>query len=1836
MSKEQLLKDLNAAVKTAKEKLSAFELTDVPSNNYITQFGQKNLGEYLGYVASLKLGEEKIFKEGELEKLAGSADLTKEELENRKLFHYFLFELHRQKAASAAAAENQILAVPSSWPVEKHKGDLSEELVVGNWSAHYSETIGLRSNQEDAFVIGAAKQDGGWEDSTQVPSLLQKQFQEMGVQIRNYCIDRGEGSGSTAIAAHYSTDQKLTIANLGDSRAVLFVRKADGAAFEWIRLTNDQESKDVFERARIEAKGGSVWGNRVNGQLMVGRSFGDVFQEGFNSDSSCNGKMLISYEPDIYQHDIAQILSDYGANSQAFLMTSCDGMYEHGKGNEVTYAKALTDWFSNAEEREKHKNNMAEYLRDYAISLSSRDNVTVCISDITEAPQQSVVTAVFDGHAKSRVSAIAAEAFAQNVLQDRSAAVVHHADNSEEIRIIVEGRAAAVGVTESVALAKIQAQTGAKDMWETATPIEIEEVEVLKGGRAADSAEGGSLEKFKSSKDLARFIVERHAKFNFEEQGRFNKAFGLTTENPPSVENYIRAMLKVAPQKNVTDFLAEAASGAKGLQFGNDRSFHGAYHSIITTVYTGMFADFYSKHFAGKFGIPDGGLSEEQRNLAMVMTSAHDIARNTDLMSTDEHNNAFYLALILRDHFKLEQDQAIALASHIAKKDSPGDFAKKSIYSRLTQCADCAAIVRVYGSGGFKEDMLDARKDINEMPSSPEKSAAEADLKLILDFAKAFEDKMGAKEHAGYKVNNTTFDGATRYLRAVAKGISKDPTAGQKAFLGYLDGLSNEPKSEFISLPYKPDPSSQVGVEPYYDFISTSNEDLKKVPVALTGTVTVGWWQIAGGGMNGQMEGHLRDMGGSVFDLANAKLAYEGPKEKDGAENAIGTVQLLDLNTITGFKQDSQVQSILYSASPSLAGSDSATARAKMNAFGKKFRTQLSNQKIPELCLPLYSGGIYSGDHSQENVAEWLMEGWLAAEEESPAMEKVKVYLGHPCLVKAVEKLTKPAPEVKAEKVENSSKPGSSKEGKVPTAEADDAELLKKDAEFLEKILVSKPEDSVTVTAKVNLTKDHELRKKLLFAACKNNRFDLISICVANGSDISEKNDESQSPLDLVDDPLKRRIRFVIEDQEKVKEAKRIFGLAIHQLFDAELKPDKAMIAEKAKRRDAFAQAVLPPDIMRDLAGARVQLDTTEFLNFALDHLLPAENKVRLSSLVKSSKPEVEYKSESIALEPKLDITFSERQEKGGSPVRLSTLLNGFCKSEDMLEQEQPTIGGRKTPATKTLTPSVINRDAEIVMALRRNEKNGKEEAKKITDQVELDNVKFAIEGSEKRQEYEATSFIRHYGEAGGGHYVTYVKESDKKWYCYNDSWRNRVEDGDLKEAMKDAYVVKYTPLGDDPGTYRTPLPESQRSGTANAGNQCWGNGAFTFLLSMTSLTSLHRDLSPEMGGLDLSPNLGPSEKPKPAGVPKEDDPESVSLVSAILECEDGGLNFKSLIELLKTGSDEDRDSANERLLDMEMPSIEKAYANAAKRYLCELVNKFVDDGDTEKTEKIKKILGFEAFFSDEGNKEDVLGIIEQIGEDPSEDALKILGEFSGESSFKKAKPPEFLNLSDLCLEAISKYLDREESGEEEKDIGAVLKLLPHAIRCNEDFLAKATEMCLEYGDEVLTAILLERCPTKAKESHGEDTGGLDGEESDDNPGRDDESEEETPDLGSETEIEIEGMKAKSGGEIKLDLKDSKTGKPSPLVIKANENKFVEVVNKTEGLEVQIKSKEFREELMDYYKKKSSYEVGAGEKAKNIGKDALEVLNIYRAVPSTSVTLTSASPIVVGDLSKTR
>ncbi|XP_038716482.1 probable protein phosphatase 2C 9 isoform X2 [Tripterygium wilfordii] len=134
---------------------------------------------------------------------------------------------------------------------------------------------------------------------------IAKAYERTDEAILSQSADLGRG-GSTAVTAILINGQRLWVANVGDSRAVL---SRGGQA---LQMTVDHEPNT--ERGIIENKGGFVSNlpgdvPRVNGQLAVSRAFGDK-----------SLKTHLRSDPDIQDIDID--------NSVELLILASDGLWK--------------------------------------------------------------------------------------------------------------------------------------------------------------------------------------------------------------------------------------------------------------------------------------------------------------------------------------------------------------------------------------------------------------------------------------------------------------------------------------------------------------------------------------------------------------------------------------------------------------------------------------------------------------------------------------------------------------------------------------------------------------------------------------------------------------------------------------------------------------------------------------------------------------------------------------------------------------------------------------------------------------------------------------------------------------------------------------------------------------------------------------------------------------------------------------------------------------------------------------------------------------------------------------------------------------------------------------------------------------------------------------------------------------------------------------------------------------------------------------------------------------------------------------------------------------------
>uniref|UniRef100_A0A1D1YHK4 protein-serine/threonine phosphatase n=1 Tax=Anthurium amnicola TaxID=1678845 RepID=A0A1D1YHK4_9ARAE len=174
---------------------------------------------------------------------------------------------------------------------------------------------------------------------------ISKAYDKTDKAILSHSSELGRG-GSTAVTAILINGQKLWIANVGDSRAVL----AKGGRV--MQMTIDHEPNT--ERGSIENRGGfvsNVPGDvpRVNGQLAVSRAFGD---KSLKSHLSC--------DPDMRVEDIT--------SDTELLILASDGLWKVVSNEEaVDIARKIKD-----------PQAAAKRLTAEALNRDSRDDIS-CI-----------------------------------------------------------------------------------------------------------------------------------------------------------------------------------------------------------------------------------------------------------------------------------------------------------------------------------------------------------------------------------------------------------------------------------------------------------------------------------------------------------------------------------------------------------------------------------------------------------------------------------------------------------------------------------------------------------------------------------------------------------------------------------------------------------------------------------------------------------------------------------------------------------------------------------------------------------------------------------------------------------------------------------------------------------------------------------------------------------------------------------------------------------------------------------------------------------------------------------------------------------------------------------------------------------------------------------------------------------------------------------------------------------------------------------------------------------------------------------------------------------------
>jgi len=178
---------------------------------------------------------------------------------------------------------------------------------------------------------------------------LKKAFEDTDNQIKEMVGQKGTSSGCTAVVAiitKHPRHRELTVANIGDSRAILCRNN------KAIRLTYEHKASDEAEKQRITSLKGMVIQNKVGGVLSVTRAFGDY---------ELKESGWISNEPHISSISLTE--------DDTFLILACDGLFDVLQDQHVIDAIGP----------ESNPNNAAERLVTQALSKGTTDNVSVVV-----------------------------------------------------------------------------------------------------------------------------------------------------------------------------------------------------------------------------------------------------------------------------------------------------------------------------------------------------------------------------------------------------------------------------------------------------------------------------------------------------------------------------------------------------------------------------------------------------------------------------------------------------------------------------------------------------------------------------------------------------------------------------------------------------------------------------------------------------------------------------------------------------------------------------------------------------------------------------------------------------------------------------------------------------------------------------------------------------------------------------------------------------------------------------------------------------------------------------------------------------------------------------------------------------------------------------------------------------------------------------------------------------------------------------------------------------------------------------------------------------------------
>eukprot|EP01061_Rhynchopus_euleeides_P047807 TRINITY_DN9845_c0_g1_i3.p1 TRINITY_DN9845_c0_g1~~TRINITY_DN9845_c0_g1_i3.p1 ORF type:complete len:455 (+),score=73.70 TRINITY_DN9845_c0_g1_i3:559-1923(+) len=224
-----------------------------------------------------------------------------------------------------------------------------------------------QNDSQSALMIQYVRCPGCVMESTTFPPppqevpLSDDALRRLSLQLDREFLNQRIEDGSTGTYITTKPTQagryQVQVGNVGDSRVIV---GKGGLAFP---MTTDHKPSNEGERRRIEAAGGHVESDRVDGRLAVSRAYGDAeYKQGSNTNELTHKVIAV---PEITHVECGK---------EDFIFLSCDGVYERNFSSEEVI-RFINDCLATTSDL----GVVCSMVCDEALERGSKDNISAMI-----------------------------------------------------------------------------------------------------------------------------------------------------------------------------------------------------------------------------------------------------------------------------------------------------------------------------------------------------------------------------------------------------------------------------------------------------------------------------------------------------------------------------------------------------------------------------------------------------------------------------------------------------------------------------------------------------------------------------------------------------------------------------------------------------------------------------------------------------------------------------------------------------------------------------------------------------------------------------------------------------------------------------------------------------------------------------------------------------------------------------------------------------------------------------------------------------------------------------------------------------------------------------------------------------------------------------------------------------------------------------------------------------------------------------------------------------------------------------------------------------------------